>query len=189
MKTRKLNAELAYLFLRYITCVVFLISCFRKGSLFEFISIILLTGVTAGLYLRFRHTELYRLYHCSNRDFFEELLSYFKRNGKKTECGKADRGFYIFEEDQEIRIVYYLPFQRKRAKSFRRIRQFAEDMNDLAVKYDVDYLILILDTRMEWYIRIFQGFHPECPSIEFWERRSVSRVLCNDREVLNEANR
>ena len=184
--------ELAYLISRYVMFVSFLFATIiwkKNGICYGLVVSILLVGCTAFLYLRYRSTELYRLHHCTNKLLHEKLISYLKECRKPVlNYGKSEKGFYIVDGYQGLLTIYYLPFRNKGSKHFLKIRKLVDDMDDLSKRYDADRSILIMNDYAEQKIRLLQKLYPEY-SFEFWNRRTVCRMLCDNRENVNEKDK
>lgn len=176
MRVDAMSIETAYLAFRYCTYVVILIAlllCMKKRMYFGFVLAFLLAVITVYFYFQFRNTEICHLYHSTNKDLFEDLLSVYRSQGKHIlASGRAEKGFFILEERQGIRFGYYLPFGRKGAKRLYRIRSYVEELECLTDKYDADYPVLIMDDKVEPKILLFHRLHPEY-HFELWKRRSV----------------
>lgn len=176
MRMDAMSIETAYLAFRYCTYVVILIALLfwmKKGMYFGFVLAFLMAATTAYFYFQFRNTKIYHLYHSTNKDLFEDLLSAYQSQNKHIlTSGRTEKGFFILEDNQGIRFGYYLPFGRKGTKQLFRIRSYVEELECLTDKYDADYPVLIMDDKAELKILLFHRLHPE-HQFELWKRRSV----------------
>lgn len=175
--------ETAYLAFRYCTYLVMMIALLlwmKKGMYFGFMLAFLLAATTTYFYFQFRNTKIYHLYHSTNKDLFEDLLSAYQSQNKHIlASGRTENGFFILEDKEGIRFSYYLPFGRKGTKRLNKIRSYVEELECLTDKYDADYPVLIMDDKNELKIQFFQRLHPE-HQFELWKRRSVCQYAISE---------
>lgn len=178
-----MSIETAYLAFRYCTYLVMMIALLlwmKKGMYFGFMLAFLLAATTTYFYFQFRNTKIYHLYHSTNKDLFEDLLSAYQSQNKHIlASGRTENGFFILEDKEGIRFSYYLPFGRKGTKRLNKIRSYFEELECLTDKYDADYPVLIMDDKNELKIQFFQRLHPE-HQFELWKRRSVCQYAISE---------
>lgn len=183
MKGKRMSAlsiETVYIAFRYVTYLVLLIAFLfwmKKGMYFGFVLAFLLAITAIYFYFQFRNTEIYHLYHSTNKVLYEKLLAVFQQKKKDIlTCEKVEKGFFILEDNEGIRFGYYLPYGRKGSKRLYRIKSYVEELESLTDKHNVDCPILIMDNKAEFNVRLLKKIHPEY-NFEFRDRQFICRYM------------